>query len=62
MIAIADAAIRGIPMGYIGAGNVFDSAEPVARAVRCERRAVQDRPGLRGAIAVAGLRDGTNLC
>jgi NitT/TauT family transport system substrate-binding protein len=62
VIAIANAAIRGIPMGYIGAGNVFDSANPSLALCVAKDSPVKSAKDFEGqTIAVAGLRDGTNL-
>jgi NitT/TauT family transport system substrate-binding protein len=62
VIAIANAAIRGIPMVYVGAGNIYEAANPslaLCVAKDAPYKSAKDFEGQ--AIAVAGLRDGTNL-
>ena len=62
VIAIANAAIRGIPMGYIGAGNLFDNTNPSLALCVAKDSPLKSAKEFEGqTIAVAGLRDGTNL-
>lgn len=62
VIAIANAAIRGIPMVYIGGGNMFDVAAPTLAMCVAKDSPMKSLKELEGqVVAVAGLRDGTNL-
>jgi len=61
-IAIANAAISGIPMCYIGAGNLYDPANPSLALCVAKDASIKGAKDLEGqTIAVAGLKDGTNL-
>jgi len=61
-IAIANAAISGIPMCYIGAGNLYDPANPSLALCVAKDAPIKGAKDLQGqTIAVAGLKDGTNL-
>jgi len=62
VIAIANAAISGIPMCYIGAGNLYDPANPSLALCVAKDAPIKSAKDFEGqAIAVAGLKDGTNL-
>lgn len=62
VIAIANAAISGIPMCYIGAGNLYDPSNPSLALCVAKDSPVKGPKDFEGAaIAVAGLKDGTNL-
>lgn len=62
VIAIANAALSGIPMVYIGAGNIYDSANPSLALCVANNSPIQSAKDFVGqTIAVAGLKDGTNL-
>jgi NitT/TauT family transport system substrate-binding protein len=62
VIAIANAAISGIPMCYIGAGNLYDPTNPSLALCVAKDSPIKNAKDFEGqAIAVAGLKDGTNL-
>lgn len=61
-IAIANAAISGIPMCYIGAGNLYDPASPSLALCVAKDSPIKSAKEFEGqTIAVAGIKDGTNL-
>ena len=61
VIAIANAAISGIPMCYIGAGNMFDLAAPSLALCVASTSTMKSLKEFGQIVAVAGLKDGTNL-
>jgi NitT/TauT family transport system substrate-binding protein len=62
VIAIANAAISGIPMCYIGAGNLYDPSNPSLALCVAKDAPIKGPRDFEGqTIAVAGLKDGTNL-
>jgi len=62
VIAIANAAISGIPMCYVGAGNLYDPTNPSLALCVAKDSPIKIAKDFEGqTIAVAGLKDGTNL-
>lgn len=61
--AVTNAVLHGIPMAYIGAGNLFNAAAPTLHLCTAKDTPLKTAKDFEGqTIAVAGLKDGTNVC